>query len=76
MQADLEDLAISDEASDASDESSEDDDLDPIAAERRRRVRRQDQLRRTAGEPVKPDVQEMLKLTDSFGAMLRLVLAE
>lgn len=56
--------------------SEEEDDLDPIAAERRRRVKKQEHLRRTAGEPVKPEVQEILKLTDSFGAMLRLALAE
>lgn len=75
-EADLEDLTISDEASDASDVSEEEDDLDPIAAERRRRVKKQEHLRRTAGEPVKPEIQEILKLTDSFGAMLRLALAE
>jgi HAMP domain-containing protein len=54
----------------------EEDDLDPITAERRRRVKKQDQLRRTAGEPVKPEVQEILKLSESFNAMLRQVLAE
>ncbi|KAK2741752.1 hypothetical protein FQN57_005496 [Myotisia sp. PD_48] len=74
-EADLEDMAISDDASDTSDEDSEDDDLDPIAAERKRRARRQDHLRRTAGEPVKPIISEILKLRDSFGTMLRLVLA-
>ncbi|KAI1992307.1 hypothetical protein LOZ54_001788 [Ophidiomyces ophidiicola] len=75
-EADLEDLAISDEASDESDENSEDDDLDPIAAERKRRAKRQDRLRRTAGEPVKPDIQELLKMKDLFLQMLRQVLAE
>ncbi|OJJ48535.1 hypothetical protein ASPZODRAFT_158221 [Penicilliopsis zonata CBS 506.65] len=74
-EADLEDLAISDEESDAEDEDEEDDDLDPIAAERRRRSKRQDQLRRTAGEPVKPEVKEVIKLGDSFGVMLRLTTA-
>lgn len=75
--ADLEDLAISDAGSDDEDpeEADEHEDLDPIAAERRRRVKKQDQLRRTAGEPVKPDVKEVLKLKESFGVMLRLVLA-
>lgn len=73
----MEDLTISDEASDASDEDSADDDEDdPIAAERRRRTKRQDQLRRTAGEPVKPEVHESLKLTDPFVVMLRYVLAD
>lgn len=77
-QADLEDLAISDAASDEEDaeEADENEDLDPIAAERRRRTKKQDQLRRTAGEPVKPDIREILKLKESFGVMLRLVLAE
>lgn len=77
-QADLEDLAISDAGSDDEDpeEADEHEDLDPIAAERRRRVKKQDQLRRTAGEPVKPDVKEVFKLKESFGVMLRLVLAE
>lgn len=72
----MEDLAISDDASDASDEDSEDDDLDPIDAERKRRAKRQDHLRRTAGEPVKPEIKEIVKLQDSFTQMLRLVLAE
>ncbi|KAJ5922435.1 hypothetical protein N7516_010138 [Penicillium verrucosum] len=76
-EADLEDLTISDEASDASDEDSGDENVDdPIAVERRRRTKKQDQLRRTAGEPVKPDVTEILKLADPFGAMLRHVLAD
>lgn len=76
-QADLEDLTISDEASDSEDEASEDDELDdPIAIERRRRIKKQDQLRRTAGEPAKPAVQEILKLTDPFVVMLRHVLAD
>lgn len=73
---DLEDLAIADEELDDSDEDSEDDELDPIAAERKRRARKQDHLRRTAGEPVKPEVKELHKLQDSFGVMLRQVLAE
>lgn len=73
LQADLEDLAISDAASDVSDENSEDDDLDPITSERKRRAK--DNLRRTAGEPVKPPITELLKLEESFGAMLRFVLA-
>ncbi|KAJ9493073.1 hypothetical protein VN97_g134 [Penicillium thymicola] len=76
-EADLEDLTISDEASDASDEDSGDENIDdPIAVERRRRTKKQDQLRRTAGEPVKPEVTEILKLADPFGAMLRHVLAD
>lgn len=75
-EGDLEDLAIADEESDEDDEDTDDDDLDPIAAERRRRARKQDHLRRTAGEPVKPVVTEVYKLQEPFGAMLRQVLAE
>ncbi|KAM5483052.1 hypothetical protein MaudMau93_006450 [Microsporum audouinii] len=74
-EADLEDLVIEDDASDPSDENSEDDDMDPIAFERKRRAKHQDRLRRTAGEPVKPNVSEILKLRESFGSMLRMVLA-
>ncbi|KAE8386578.1 hypothetical protein BDV23DRAFT_175371 [Aspergillus alliaceus] len=66
-EGDLEDLAISDAESDPADEEDEEDDLDPISAERRRRVKQQDQLRRTAGEPVKPEIHEIPKLTESFG---------
>lgn len=44
--------------------------------ERRRRIKKQDQLRRTAGEPLKPEVQEILKLRDPFVVMLRHVLAD
>ncbi|OJI85621.1 hypothetical protein ASPTUDRAFT_55238 [Aspergillus tubingensis CBS 134.48] len=70
-EADLEDLAISDAESEASEDLDDEEDLDPISAERRRRVKQQDQLRRTAGEPVKPDISEILKLSESFGVMLR-----
>ncbi|KAJ9218891.1 hypothetical protein DTO027B5_958 [Paecilomyces variotii] len=74
-EADLEDLAISDDESDESDENA-DDDLDPIAAERKRRAKKRDHLRRAAGEPVKPEVKEVLKLQDPFVSMLRIVLAD
>ncbi|KAI9045618.1 PX domain-containing protein [Aspergillus affinis] len=75
-EGDLEDLVISDDESENSEELDEEDDLDPINAERKRRGKQQDQLRRTAGEPVKPEIQEILKLSDSFSIMLRQVLAE
>lgn len=76
-EADLEDLTISDEASDSEDEAADEEEMDdPIAVERRRRHKKQDQLRRTAGEPVKPEVTEILKLTDPFVVMLRYVLAD
>jgi hypothetical protein len=71
---DLQDLEIEDDG-DSSDEE-EDDELDPIAAERKRRAKKQDRLRRTAGEPQKPEVEELHKLQTSFLAMLRNVLAE
>jgi len=71
---DLQDLQMDDDES--SDEDSADDDLDPIAAERKRRAKKQDHLRRTAGEPEKPDVTEILKLQPAFMSMLRMVLAE
>ena len=72
---DLQDLRI-DEDDSSSDEDEAHDELDPIAAERRRRSKAQDRLRRTAGEPQKPVVTEVLKLQPSFLAMLRQVLAE
>lgn len=72
---DLEDMNYEEEA-ESDDEDSSDDELDPIAAERKRRAKRQDHLRRTAGEPLKPAVQEIDRLKDSFLSMLRMVLAE
>ncbi|PLN82273.1 hypothetical protein BDW42DRAFT_184888 [Aspergillus taichungensis] len=70
-EADLEDLAISDDAaSESSDSLEEEDDTDPITAERRRRVKKQDQLRRSAGEPVKPEIKEILKLREPFTMMV------
>jgi len=74
---DLEELKYEDEDKDESTDEEEDlDGLDPIAAERKRRLKAQDRLRRTAGEPLKPAVSEVLKLHESFLAMLRMVLAE
>lgn len=71
------DLRISDEEDDLdSGEESAEDDLDPISAERRRRRKAQDRLRRSAGEPVKPEVSEVLKLREPFLAMLRAVLSD
>ena len=49
---------------------------DPIASERRRRTRAQDHLRRTAGEPVKPEVREVKGMKEGFLTMLRMVLAD
>jgi hypothetical protein len=76
-QSDMMDLRISeDEADDDSDEEEEEDELDPIHAERRRRKKAQDRLRARAGEPVKPEVSEVLKMREGFSAMLRMVLSE
>jgi hypothetical protein len=72
---DLQDLQDYEDNSSSEDEEAEDE-LDPIAAERRRRTRAQDRLRRTAGEPQKPVVTEVLKLQPSFLSMLRQVLAD
>jgi hypothetical protein len=74
-QMDLQEIQYEEE-DESSDEDEEDDELDPISAERKRRARKQDHLRRTAGEPVKPEVVEVDKLKESFLSMLRMVLAE
>ncbi|RMD44096.1 hypothetical protein DV735_g949, partial [Chaetothyriales sp. CBS 134920] len=76
-QADLLDLRIDEEVDEENESDEEaDEDLDPLQAERRRRRKAQDRLRSRAGEPVKPEVSEILKLRDNFLAMLRLVLSE
>ena len=49
---------------------------DPIACERKRRQKIQDRLRRTAGEPVKPEVKQLQGMREGFLAMLRMVLAD
>jgi len=51
---------------------------DPIGAEQRRRTRQaeRERLRRSAGEPAKPPVEELGKLMPDFLVMLREVLAE
>ncbi|RGP70179.1 succinate dehydrogenase ubiquinone flavo subunit [Fusarium longipes] len=71
---DLEDMAY-DDGSDDEAEAEEEDEMDPIEAERRRRAKRQDRLRRSAGEPAKPPVGEVHKLTENFLIMLRQVLS-
>lgn len=74
-QMDLDDVNYEEQSSDE-DENEIDDELDPIQAERKRRAKKQDRLRRTAGEPTKPVVEEVTKLRESFLSMLRMVLAE
>ncbi|KAM4054876.1 PX-associated domain-containing protein [Hirsutella rhossiliensis] len=72
---DLQEMAY-DDGSESEEEAEKEDELDPIEAERRRRAKQQDRLRRSAGEPVKPDVSEVHKLKDNFLVMLRQVLAD
>lgn len=74
-QMDLDDVNYEEQSSEG-DEDEIDDELDPIQAERKRRAKKQDHLRRTAGEPTKPLVVEVEKLKDNFLSMLRMVLAE
>ena len=73
-ESDLQDLAF--ESSSDEDEDSADEEMDPIVAERKRRAKKANHLRRTAGEPVKPEVKEVPKLMEGFNVMLREVLAE
>jgi hypothetical protein len=74
-QADLDDMAYESESDDEV-ELEKEDEMDPIEAERRNRARKQDRLRRSAGEPVKPEISEVHKLKENFLVMLRMVLAE
>ena len=73
---DLQDLDMGDEDDDEVSSDESEDDADPIAAERKRRKRNQDILRRSAGEPVKPEIVEVVKMQPQFVSMLRMVLAE
>lgn len=76
-QMDLQDMAYEDESgSDDEEEAEIQDELDPIEAERRRRAKQRDRLRRRAGEPEKPTISEVHKLRENFLSMLRMVLAE
>jgi len=77
---DLEELELDEDDEVSSSESEADDDeleaADPIAAERKRRLKEREKLRRSAGEPKKPTVVELKKLHPPFVDMLRAVLAE
>ncbi|KAI1823594.1 succinate flavoprotein subunit [Xylaria intraflava] len=68
---DLEDLNYDFASDEAEAEAEEDDELDPIEAERRRRAKKQDRLKGSAGEPAKPAVSEVHSLKDNFLIMLR-----
>src|SRR5690242_14571797 len=75
-QLDLQDLELDDDATDSEDEEEIDDDDDPIEAERKNRARAAEKLKRRAGEPKKPTIEEIKKLHPSFLTMLRSVLAK
>ena len=75
-EGDLEEMGYEDDSETDESELERQDELDPIDAERRRREKRRDRLRRTAGEPTKPDVSEVHLLKDNFLVMLREVLAK
>ncbi|KAJ4297077.1 hypothetical protein N0V88_003994 [Collariella sp. IMI 366227] len=64
-QEDLDEMGYDDDSEEEA-EAEADDELDPIEAERKRRSRRQDRLRRNAGEPEKPEVEEVHKLKENF----------
>jgi len=75
---DLQDLELDDDATDSDLEEDEDDEdiADPIEAERKRRAQTAEKLRRKAGEPKKPPIEELNKLSPGFVSMLRGVLAQ
>ncbi|KAI9885534.1 MAG: T-complex protein 1 subunit delta [Watsoniomyces obsoletus] len=76
-ESDIQDMNMDEEDDEESEAEAEvQDELDPIAAERRRRAKKRDLLRRSAGEPIKPEVEEVLKLRGGFLMMLRNVLAD
>ncbi|KAK4042571.1 succinate flavoprotein subunit [Parachaetomium inaequale] len=70
-QEDLAEMGYDDDSEEEA-EAEEEDELDPIEAERKRRSRRQARLRRNAGEPAKPEVEEVHKLKENFLIMLRM----
>ncbi|KAK3394199.1 succinate flavoprotein subunit [Podospora didyma] len=71
-QTDLDDMAYEDD-SDSEAEQEAEEEMDPVEAERSRREKKQDRLRRNAGEPAKPEVVEVHKLKDNFLVMLRMM---
>lgn len=73
---DLQDMDLgADESDDSDSDDDADDDADPILAERRRREKQRDVLKRGHGEPVKPPIVECAKMMPQFIAMLRVALA-
>ncbi|KAL6168501.1 hypothetical protein ACJQWK_06137 [Exserohilum turcicum] len=77
LQMDLQDLELDDNSTDSTESEDMDDAdvADPIEAERKSRARAAEKLRRKAGEPKKPHIEELYKLNDGFNIMLRNVLA-
>lgn len=75
-QMDLQDMAYDDDSGTDEEDAEIEDELDPVEAERRRRAKQRDRLRRRAGEPEKPAISEVHKLRENFLSMLRMVLAE
>ncbi|KAL8940950.1 MAG: hypothetical protein Q9216_002519 [Gyalolechia sp. 2 TL-2023] len=77
-ESDLADMndEIDGEDSDSESRDDSEEDADPIAIERKRRAKKQDHLRRSAGEPVKPEVRQLKGLREGFLSMLRMVLAD
>jgi len=76
---DLAEFELDEEDEDSGSENEEQDELeavDPIAAERKKRMRERERLRSRAGEPKKPEIDELKKLHPGFLSMLRSVLAE
>ncbi len=73
---DLAEMQDEDSSEEEEDEDEENGVGDPIAGERKRRKRVQDRLRRTAGEPIKPEIKQLGAMKEGFLAMLRMVLAE
>lgn len=73
---DLQDLDMADDDDDDETDSDEEDEDDPIGAERKRRQKRQDMLKRTAGEPIKPEISELHRMMPQFLSMLRMTLSE
>ena len=54
----------------------ETDEGDLILMEKKRKARELELLRRTAGQPVKPKIEELQKMKDNFITELKQVLAE
>ncbi|KAL8730647.1 MAG: hypothetical protein Q9166_003960 [cf. Caloplaca sp. 2 TL-2023] len=75
-ESDLADLGDDDDESGSDSKDDSEEDADPIAVEQKRRAKKQDHLRRNAGEPVKPEVKQLKALREGFLAMLRMVLAD